>query len=314
MGESYELSKTKQARRLLHARRILRNDFVAPILALTLFLTIGSSPARAGGFRKDIKVVQAFRGREGDLIVRFETKDADFPAGNSVFWGKGSTLQQLELNWDDGESLLFYDSRFEGRSAELTIGPERSVLFCGKQETSYTALPETELRKIESSLQSGALRLVALPRVPEPLYLFRIKESQPPEYVFILTPRFDFHRQYDVQIGKPGSWKRIETVVRPKEEGNTEADLIHFKSGGGIHVPAAIALLSGADATGRADRGTPTLIRKSGAKMEELVRPDLKPAELKRLGFFSDERPLLSTKTPCDLISAETAQRVGRVE
>ena len=281
-----------------------RAVFFVTCLTLTLLRSLplwAEGPTPSSDFRKDLKILQAFKGPHGEFIVRFEDNPADFPAENSVFWGTGNTLHQLELSWNEQEAMLFYDPRFKSESAELTVKDTQATVQCGKKKAIYTALSASELKKLESSMHSGNILLSALPRVLDPLYLFRIKNAQPPEYVFILSPRFDFHREYDVRIGRPGDWKPIETVVRAREPGSLEADPIHFRSGGGIHVPASLGIFSASSSDSHADRGSPTLIRANGAAMEALVRPDLSQTELKNLGFFdADAKPAVPVNTPCD--------------
>jgi hypothetical protein len=235
-----------------------------------------------------LKVRAAYQSQQGDLIVRFEENKRLFPSGNTVFFKRGSKLQQIELSLtsqeDGATEISFSNGAFSFKS-------DSGSLYCKGQGIELKALAPEKLAELSSDILHRKMPLEHLPENEEPVYLLQVKGSD--ELVYVTSPQFNFHGNYHVTLIRNGQRKAIATVEAPYGPNQEQAGLIQFKNGGALYVPGAIDLFL----PPAKHRGSATLVRDQDGPIEELMRPQLSPERLKKLGI----RPAKATivPTPC---------------
>lgn len=256
------------------------STFGSAVLSTLLFplLCGATSPNKAP------KIESAWQDSDGELVIRFESDPSGFPAGNTLFFGSERALFQIDSTWSSPTSIHFRDGR-------IAMDDAKAVLSCGDNDKELARLSGPALTQLESDVQRGKLQVKFLPEIQDPAYLLQVKGSD--EFVYITAPRYNFHENFSVYMVRNGRWKKIETIPTPKDPTANTTDLIRFKNGGGVYIPAAIDLFTKSDR----DKGSPTLIRHSGGRIEELTRPALKAGDLARIGIRFPRAA--GVRTPC---------------
>lgn len=235
------------------------------------------------------KIRSAYQSEQGALIIRFEDNARFFPAGNTVFFKKGGSLQQIELSVssdDDGSQDVSFSN------GSVSFSGNQAALYCHGIGTDLRALTEAEMALLASDLRSKKLNLKFLPEVHEPAYLLQVKGSN--ELVYVTSPRYNFHGNYRVWLMHGNRRTKVETIETALRESSDLAGMVRFKNGGGLYVPGTIDLFL----PPAKHRGSPSLIRAKGGKLEALVRPNLTRKQLLELGIKSprSEMPI----SPCN--------------
>jgi hypothetical protein len=281
----------------------MKSPYLFALIALLSTWSTWPSSARAAQTSlpstspSTLKIRNAFRSEQGDLIVRFEEDTRLFPSGNTIFYKKGNALQQIEITFASNEESS-QDYSFVNGS--LSLSDAQAELYCSESNTELKPLSESAKAQLVSELRSKKLSLKMLPEIQEPVYLLQVKGTD--ELVYVTSPRYNFHGNHNVWLISEGSGsrkKKIETLESPVQQSSDLTGLIRFKSGGGLYIPGTIDLFL----PPAKHRGTPTLIRTKGGKPEELVRPNLSRQHLLKLGIKAPQNgPLMS---PCNRLNDE---------
>lgn len=261
----------------------MKSLFIKTSAVLFSICATGAFGASTGGSDAP-KIRSAYQSEQGALIIRFEDNAHFFPAGNTVFFKKGSSLQQIELSVssddDDSQDVSF-------SNGSVSFSGNQAALYCHGNGTDLRALTDAETALLTSDLRSKKLNLKFLPEVHEPAYLLQVKGSN--ELVYVTSPRYNFHGNYRVWLMHGNRRTKVETIESALQESSDLAGMVRFKNGGGLYIPGTIDLFLPPSK----HRGTPSLIRTKGAKLEELVRPSLSRQQLLRFGIKSP-----SSQTP----------------
>jgi hypothetical protein len=239
--------------------------------------------------KQEWKIERAFQDSRGGLLVQFQSDPQLFPTENRYFFGTAKSLQQLDaqvrFSKKNPSSVYFGVGTISFEEAQATVS-------CEDGDTVWARLNEQGLARLGKNIETGKTRMKLLPEVQEPDFFLQVKDTD--EFVYVTSPRFNFHENYEVHMGHLGRWKKIKTVATPQETSWNSAGMIHFQGGGGIYVPVAIDLF----ASSSRHRGSAILIRSLGSRSEQLVRPALNPKVVRAAGVrVPAEIPLA---TPCD--------------